>query len=92
MVVVVVRERNIGDAFFLKSWIFGTCKGVLFVVGVDTDAQVKKIPYMLVVGDQEMESGTVNMRRHGEKETTTMTVDEFIQYIQKNIAEKSQKY
>ena len=47
---------------------------------------------MLVVGDQEMESGTVNMRRHGEKETTTMTVDEFIQYIQKNIAEKSQKY
>lgn len=56
------------------------------------EAQVKKVPYMLVVGDQEMESGTVNMRRHGEKETTTMTVDEFIQYIQKNIAEKSQKY
>ena len=56
------------------------------------EAQVKKIPYMLVVGDQEMESGTVSMRRHGEKETTTMTVDEFIQYIQKNIAEKSQKY
>ena len=56
------------------------------------EAQVKKIPYMLVVGDQEMESGNVNMRRHGEKETTTMTVDEFIQYIQKNIAEKSQKY
>lgn len=56
------------------------------------EAQVKKIPYMLVVGDQEMESDTVNMRRHGEKETTTMTVDEFIQYIQKNIAEKSQKY
>ena len=56
------------------------------------EAQVKKIPYMLVVGDQEMESCTVNMRRHGEKETTTMTVDEFIQYIQKNIAEKSQKY
>lgn len=56
------------------------------------EAQVKKIPYMLVVGDQEMESGTVNMRRHGEKETTAMTVDEFIQYIQKNIAEKSQKY
>ena len=56
------------------------------------EAQVKKIPYMLVVGDQEMESGTVNMRRLGVKETTTMTVDEFIQYIQKNIAEKSQKY
>lgn len=56
------------------------------------EAQVKKVPYMLVVGDQEMESGTVNMRRHGEKETTAMTVDEFIQYIQKNIAEKSQKY
>ena len=29
------------------------------------EAQVKKIPYMLVVGDQEMESGTVNMMRDG---------------------------
>ncbi len=56
------------------------------------DAQVKKVPYMLVVGDQEMADGTVNMRRHGEKETATMTVDEFIQYIQKNIATKSQEF
>ena len=56
------------------------------------EAQVKKVPYMLVVGDQEMESGTVNMRRHGEKETSTMTVDEFIAYIQDKIATKSDKY
>ncbi|MDY6052969.1 MAG: His/Gly/Thr/Pro-type tRNA ligase C-terminal domain-containing protein, partial [Anaerovibrio sp.] len=56
------------------------------------EAQVKKVPYMLVVGDQEMESGTVNMRRHGEKETSTMTVDEFIAYIQDKIATRSDKY
>lgn len=56
------------------------------------EAQVKKIPYMLVVGDQEMADGTVNLRKHGEKETTVMKVDEFIAYIQKNIAEKSQQY
>ena len=56
------------------------------------EAQVKKIPYMLVVGDQEMESGTVNMRKHGEKDTATMPVDEFIAYIQKNIADKSEAY
>ena len=56
------------------------------------EAQVKKVPYMLVVGDQEMESGTVNMRRHGEQETSTMTVDEFIAYIQDKIATKSDKY
>lgn len=56
------------------------------------EAQVKKIPYMLVVGDQEMADGTVNMRRHGEKETTTMTVDEFVSYIQEKIATKSEKY
>ena len=56
------------------------------------EAQVKKVPYMLVVGDQEMESGTVKMRRHGEKETSTMTVDEFIAYIQDKIATKSDKY
>lgn len=56
------------------------------------EAQVKKIPYMLVVGDQEMADGTVNMRRHGEKETATMTVDEFVSYIQEKIVTKSEKY
>ena len=46
MVVVVVRERNIGDAFFLKSWILGTCKGVLLVVRIDADAQVVLVKYV----------------------------------------------
>ncbi|KRN88528.1 threonine--tRNA ligase [Ligilactobacillus ceti] len=40
-------------------------------------AQVNKIPYTLVVGDQEVADGTVSVRRYGEDNTTTMTKDEF---------------
>ncbi len=32
----------------------------------------------LIVGDKEMEDGTVNVRRYGQKETNTVSVDEFV--------------
>lgn len=41
-------------------------------------AQVNKVPYTLVLGDKEVSDGNVTVRRYGEEETTTMTVDEFI--------------
>ena len=31
------------------------------------DAEVKKIPYMLIVGEKEEENGTVSVRKHGER-------------------------
>ena len=52
------------------------------------EAQVKKIPYALVVGDQEVENGTVTVRRYGEKETQSMSAEEFIKLVQDKIASK----
>ena len=52
------------------------------------DAQMQKIPYMLVVGDREADAGTVNLRlRTGEKRGA-VPVAEFIALAQEAIAEK----
>ena len=56
------------------------------------EAQVKKIPYMLVVGDQEVEKGTVSVRKHGERDTVTMSIDEFVAMLQNKIDTKAQDY
>ncbi len=47
------------------------------------EAQVLKIPYMLVVGDQEVEDGAVNVRRYGQQKSETMPLAEFINHISK---------
>ena len=52
------------------------------------EAQVQKVPYMLVVGDKEMADGTVTVRHRGEGDIGAMKVDEFIAKLQKEIAEK----
>ncbi|MGN0938726.1 MAG: threonine--tRNA ligase [Selenomonas sp.] len=56
------------------------------------ESQVKKTPYTLVVGDQEMADGTVAVRKYGEKDSETMKAEDFIQYVQKKIATRDQKY
>ncbi|UQZ46965.1 threonine--tRNA ligase [Bacillus sp. PK3-037] len=42
------------------------------------EAQMQKIPYMLVVGDQEAENGAVNVRKYGEQESETISLDDFV--------------
>ncbi len=42
------------------------------------EAQMEKVPYMLVLGDKEAEAGTVAVRDRKTGETTTMSLDEFI--------------
>lgn len=49
-------------------------------------SQMQKIPYQLVVGDDEMANNTVTVRRYGSKETLTMSVDEFVARVQKEIS------
>ncbi|MBQ1918372.1 MAG: threonine--tRNA ligase [Schwartzia sp.] len=56
------------------------------------EAQVKKIPYALVIGDQEMQDGNVTLRKYGEKDSQTMSVDDFIKLVQDKIASKEEKY
>ena len=56
------------------------------------EAQVKKIPYALVVGDQEMTDGTVNLRKYGEKDSQTMQFAEFIALLTDKVKTKAEKY
>ncbi|WP_420976372.1 threonine--tRNA ligase [Bacillus vallismortis] len=42
------------------------------------EAQMQKIPYMLVVGDQEAENGAVNVRKYGEQNSDTISLDDFV--------------
>jgi len=52
------------------------------------EAEKQKIPYMLVVGEKEMTSDSVAVRKRNEKEQETLTIAEFIKNIQKEIEEK----
>lgn len=49
------------------------------------DAEVKKIPYMLIIGEKEIESGTVSVRKHGSVELGSMTADDFREVLIKEI-------
>jgi len=49
---------------------------------------IKKIPVTLILGDQEKENNTISYRIHGEKETTTVSIDEFVELINVTIKEK----
>lgn len=52
-------------------------------------AQLEKIPYMLVVGDKDIEAGTVAVRSRKNGDEGASTIDEFIERIQKEVAEKA---
>ena len=51
------------------------------------DAEVQKMPFMLIVGEEEEKNGTVSIRRHGQegKGNTTATVDQFAAMVQEKI-------
>ena len=52
-------------------------------------AQMEKVPYMLVVGDKEMEDNSVNVRKHGDDELGTVPFDEFFNSIKIEIKERN---
>jgi threonyl-tRNA synthetase len=49
------------------------------------DAEVKKIPFMLIIGDKEAQDGTVSVRKHGEGDIGVMSIEEFSNHLQKEI-------
>jgi threonyl-tRNA synthetase len=51
------------------------------------DAEMKKIPYMLVVGEKEESSGTVSVRKHGEGDLGVMKVEDFILKINREVSD-----
>jgi threonyl-tRNA synthetase len=51
------------------------------------DAQNQKIPYMLVIGDREVEAESVSVRLRSEENLGAMSVDEFLILANKEIVE-----
>ncbi|MDQ0298605.1 threonyl-tRNA synthetase [Salibacterium salarium] len=49
------------------------------------EAQMKKTPYMLVIGDKEIEAGTVNVRRYSQQDSETVELEEFTRTIKEKI-------
>ncbi|QKZ13995.1 threonine--tRNA ligase [Spirosoma sp. KUDC1026] len=49
------------------------------------DAEVNKVPYMLVVGEKEAAEGKVSVRRKGQGDLGSMTIDEFVQTFQAEV-------
>ena len=52
------------------------------------DNEIKRIPYLLIVGEKEFESNTVAVRRQGEGDQGSMTIDEFSAFIGKEVSEQ----
>ncbi|MER2262276.1 MAG: threonine--tRNA ligase [Psychrobacillus sp.] len=50
------------------------------------EAQIQKIPYMLVLGDKELESGNVNVRKYGEQKSESIPFSEFLARLQEEVA------
>ena len=56
------------------------------------EAQTKKIPYTIILGNQESTNQTVNIRKFGSEEKIEMSLDDFIQYLQEKNDSKSLNY
>jgi threonyl-tRNA synthetase len=51
------------------------------------EAEVQKVPFMLIVGEEEEKNGTISVRRHGDagKSNQTMTIEQFAAIVQEEI-------
>ena len=56
------------------------------------DAEMKKIPYMLIVGENEEKEHTVSVRKHGEGDQGVQSIHTFIEFIKKEIEDSVQKF
>jgi len=56
------------------------------------DAEINKIPYMLIIGESEEKQGNVSVRKHGEGDLGSFTVEEFSKIIQKEIDRTLQQF
>jgi threonyl-tRNA synthetase len=49
------------------------------------DTELKKIPFMLIIGDKEAESGQVSVRKQGEGDLGSQTIEEFVTFFQSQL-------
>jgi threonyl-tRNA synthetase len=50
------------------------------------EAEMQKIPFMIIVGEQEEKDGTISVRRHGGEDLGSMTMDAFAKVINEEVA------
>jgi threonyl-tRNA synthetase len=96
--VLPITEKHADYAYELEKEFFN----LGFRVEVDArnektgkkirEAQVLKTPYSLVIGDAEVKDHTVTVRKYGEKESKTVSLDAFVSYVQDKIKTRDQKY
>ena len=55
------------------------------------DAQMEKIPYMLIVGDRDIEAGTVSPRHRADGDLGAMSLDAFAATLKDVVDSKAQK-
>ena len=55
------------------------------------EVQTSKIPYTIILGDNEKDNKEISFRLYGEKETTTMSQKDFLKHVKKKIETKSLK-
>ena len=56
------------------------------------DAEVKKVPYMVVIGEQEEKSDTISVRQHGGDNLGSLSIEAFKKIIEAEIAQKLKKF
>ncbi|HOK74575.1 MAG TPA: threonine--tRNA ligase [Bacteroidales bacterium] len=54
------------------------------------DNELKRIPYLLIVGEKEEQSGTISVRRQGEGDKGAMTPEEFVKYVKSEIKRETE--
>jgi threonyl-tRNA synthetase len=52
------------------------------------EAQMQKIPYMLVVGDKERDEKAVNVRKYGEQKSETVSFESFLSALKNEVEQK----
>jgi threonyl-tRNA synthetase len=90
-VVIPIADRHVDYAGAVASWIEGA--GLRAEQDARTesvgrkirDAELRKIPYMLVVGDREQEGEQVAVREHRRGDVGTMPVRGFIEHLQEQV-------
>ena len=95
---VALLDRNVEAANMYAKEIVDTLKEQGFRVVLDDrdeklgykmrEAQIKKYPYNLILGQKEVDSNTVSYRLHGNEETITIEKGEFIEKLKNEIETK----
>ncbi len=56
------------------------------------DAEVMKVPYMIIIGEKEADNGTVSVRKHKEGDLGSFNIDEFVDFMHKEARKDLKKF